>query len=435
LAEYTGMILTNLGRDLQAKAEAGTALSFTKVKIGDGQIIEGQTLEELTDLVHPLKILDIISVLAEGGGLCRIVSSITNTGITQGFYVREVGLFAIDPDLGEILYAISTTSAADYLPPEGGATVVNNQFDIIVVVGNASQITATISATGLINMGMFQAQQYENIIKNGDFWGWASDNGIPDGWAVINSDVLNSYDVSIIYWLTAPACMNLIKNAVGSEMSLCQTVIDAVIYRLKGKKVSLTTNIKTSVSSGVHATIQFLDTSSEVISTHHSAHHTGSDGYEELTISVVVPSNTYTIKVFAAAIDSDAPIGVVYIDEVTLVAGEVPMPFTNHPNDQYIKAVECQLGGDDSYFSLPRMQVGYTIINDIGAGLVGTIAVTYPSTFSNILSVVTTIDDADPSKYKVSVSDVTVTGFNLHIHNGDSVTRSLKACWIAMGVS
>jgi len=282
---------------------------------------------------------------------------------------------------------------------------------------------------------IFDNQQYENIIRNGDFWGWASDNGIPDAWAVINSDVLNSYDISVVNWLTAPACMKLLKNVVGSEMSLYQTVIDAVIYRLKGNKVSLTTNIKTTIASGVHATIQFLDTSGEVISTHQSAHHTGSNAYEKLTISAAVPSNVYTIKVFAAVIDSVALTGTVYVDEVTLVAGEVPMPFTNHPNDQYIKAVECQLNGYDSQYSLPRMQVGYTTINNIGAGLVGTIAVTYPSAFSNILSVVATIDDADPSKYKVSVSDVTVTGFNLHIHNGDSVTRSLKAYWVAMGVN
>lgn len=142
------MILTNKGRDLQAKAEAGAVLNFTKVKIGDGQLAQGQTLETLNDLINPLKILGITSVQAEAGGLCRIRANITNQGVTQGFYVREVGLFAQDPDLGEILYAIATATAADYLPPEGGATVVNNQFDIIVVVGNASQITATITTTG-----------------------------------------------------------------------------------------------------------------------------------------------------------------------------------------------------------------------------------------------------------------------------------------------
>ncbi|UED76108.1 phage tail protein [Brevibacillus sp. DP1.3A] len=151
MAQYTGMILTKKGRDLQAKAEAGATLTFTKAKIGDGQLGQGQSLENLNDLINPLKTLAINSVEAESGGLCRIRTNITNQGITQGFYVREIGLFAQDPDLGEILYAISTASAADYLPPEGGATIVNNQFDIIVIVGNASSINATITPSGLVN--------------------------------------------------------------------------------------------------------------------------------------------------------------------------------------------------------------------------------------------------------------------------------------------
>ncbi|MDT3416183.1 hypothetical protein QO009_002051 [Brevibacillus aydinogluensis] len=151
MAQFTGMILTKKGRDLQAKAEAGVTLTFTKVKIGDGQLAQGQSLEDLNDLVSPQKILTIGSVQAEGNGLCRIRANITNQGITQGFYVREIGLFAQDPQLGEILYAIATASAADYLPPEGGATVVNNQFDIIVIVGNATQISATISPSGIIS--------------------------------------------------------------------------------------------------------------------------------------------------------------------------------------------------------------------------------------------------------------------------------------------
>ncbi|MGF9822612.1 phage tail protein [Brevibacillus agri] len=168
MAQYTGMILTKKGRDLQAKAEAGATLTFTKAKIGDGQLGQGQSLENLNDLISPQKTLTISSVQAESGGLCRIRTNITNQGITQGFYVREIGLFAQDPDLGEILYAISTASAADYLPPEGGATIVNNQFDIIVIVGNASSISATITPTGLVNQEQLAnlQGQVDSLAKN-----------------------------------------------------------------------------------------------------------------------------------------------------------------------------------------------------------------------------------------------------------------------------
>lgn len=158
MANYTGMIITNKGKDLRSKAESGgITLTFTKAKIGDGQISQEQTLEGLNDLVNPLKILDIIGIQDEGAGQYRITTSVTNQGLAQGFYVREIGLFADDPDIGEILYAISTTSSADYLPAEGGTTIVNNQFDIIVVTGNASEISAIIPPTGLVVRSEFDA--------------------------------------------------------------------------------------------------------------------------------------------------------------------------------------------------------------------------------------------------------------------------------------
>ena len=166
MADYSGMILTNNGIALQVKAEAGAVLNFTKVKIGDGQLADGQTLQELNDLINPLQEANITSVQALTGGQCRVRANVTNEGVLQGFYVREVGLFAQDPDAGEILYAIATSTSADFLPAEGGATAVNNQFDIIVVVGNASQITAVISVTGYALLTDFNAHLAEKASQS-----------------------------------------------------------------------------------------------------------------------------------------------------------------------------------------------------------------------------------------------------------------------------
>ncbi|NTU28840.1 hypothetical protein HPY27_01525 [Brevibacillus sp. HB1.1] len=194
MSQFTGMILTKKGRELQAKAEAGALLKFTKAKIGDGQIGSGQSLEDLADLVHPLRVLDISSVQAEGG-LCRIRSSITNKGITQGFYVKELGMFAQDPDVGEILYAITTASAADYLPPEGGATTINNQFDIIVIIGNASQISATITPGGLVDQEQLAKLQgqVDSLAKS------VIGSGVVTGLSFTHSGLTASYTAGSAY--------------------------------------------------------------------------------------------------------------------------------------------------------------------------------------------------------------------------------------------
>lgn len=163
MANYNGMVLTKKGRDLQAKSEAGTKLVFTRVKIGDGQ---GGDYNALNDLVRPKKDLNISSIKAEGDGLCRIRTHITNIGLDVGLFVHEIGLFANDPDVGEILYGVTTATAPDYLPPAGGTTLVNHQFDIVIIVGNATEIHANIDTDGYVSKADFDEwmRKIERII-------------------------------------------------------------------------------------------------------------------------------------------------------------------------------------------------------------------------------------------------------------------------------
>jgi hypothetical protein len=165
MADYQGMLLTEKGRALLAKAQTGAVLHFTRVKIGDGEIQQGESLEGLNDLVSPKLSLEITHLQAESNGTCHIRTNITNEGLTEGFFVKEVGLFAMDPDLGEeILYAVTTASNPDYIPSDGSATVVNNQFDIHILVGNATNIQADVNPNGLVSQTDFD----EHVNKTDD---------------------------------------------------------------------------------------------------------------------------------------------------------------------------------------------------------------------------------------------------------------------------
>lgn len=147
------MILTNKGRVLQAKVEAGETLSLTKLKLGSGIIGEGQSLEALTDLVSPEQNLGIAEKTALENGLTEIKATITNAGLEEGYYVRELGVFAQDPDEGEILYAVTTDTAPDYLPAQGSATVLSQEFAIYIATSNVNHIEATIDPTALATIG------------------------------------------------------------------------------------------------------------------------------------------------------------------------------------------------------------------------------------------------------------------------------------------
>ena len=156
MPNWSGLVLTKQGRQLQAKVEAGTQLAITKLKLGSGVLPESKQLEELTDLVEPKQNVGIATIEAQDNGMCKVSATISNAGLSAGYYVRELGVFATDPDKGEILYLVATDSAPDYLPAEGGATVVSQEFAVYVSAGNTDNVVAEIDAGALATMGYVQ---------------------------------------------------------------------------------------------------------------------------------------------------------------------------------------------------------------------------------------------------------------------------------------
>lgn len=147
MGAFGGFTLTNKGRNLQAKAQAGAVLNYTRAAIGDGTLT-GQSIVALTALISAKKTLPITKLRMIPPDRAAVGTIISNQSITTGFYFREIGIFAQDPDEGEVLYAYANSGAnAEYLPPAGGPDVIEKSIDMLVVVGRASQVTATIDSS------------------------------------------------------------------------------------------------------------------------------------------------------------------------------------------------------------------------------------------------------------------------------------------------
>jgi hypothetical protein len=147
MADFRGTILTVRGRNLLAKAQTGVQLRFTKIKIGDGLWDTNTDPTQLDDLVSPKLSLSIQDIRVVGDGTVRLRFVLTNTGLSQGFFMREIGIYAQDPDVGEILYAVAYAGdRADFIPSDG-VTKVENVVDIYTVIANAENVTAVISDT------------------------------------------------------------------------------------------------------------------------------------------------------------------------------------------------------------------------------------------------------------------------------------------------
>lgn len=147
-------VLTKQGLKLQAKVDAGNAMQLTKCRLGSGTIGSGQQLEDLTELVAPVQTLPIASVTYSDDSHACIISAVTdNSTVTTGYYLRELGIYAKDPDDGEILYAVASDSEPDFIPAKGTSTVISQEIGVALTFANAANVTAAVntSATATIS--------------------------------------------------------------------------------------------------------------------------------------------------------------------------------------------------------------------------------------------------------------------------------------------
>ena len=145
MAEFAISVLTNQGRDLIAQTMQGKQLKFSKFVIGSGILPEDQDPAELSGLIAPRLNMDISRIFNPGQtGVATISGVTTNRGLTQGFFMREIGLFAFIPDTDiEILYSyLYAGEKSDFIAAQEGIDYLTYRFNLKVIVDQAKNITA-----------------------------------------------------------------------------------------------------------------------------------------------------------------------------------------------------------------------------------------------------------------------------------------------------
>lgn len=146
MAAFPKMTLTNAGQALQTKVLAGTQLTFTRIALGDGQLND-QPIVLLTALIHQTASVNVQSVRVIGTSTCQASGFFSNATISSGFQWRETGIFAQDPDVGEILYGYTNAGdAGDYIPTVQDTRIEKYIFTSITVA-NAQTVNITIPSS------------------------------------------------------------------------------------------------------------------------------------------------------------------------------------------------------------------------------------------------------------------------------------------------
>jgi hypothetical protein len=170
------LVITDAGEELIAKMVAGTTTAtFTKVGISPRDYSGVQT-EKLTDIEDVRQSTLVSNVVRTDGSKVEVLAAFENKDVTEGYYVRTVGIWAEDSDGNEILYAVATDSTPDYMPEYGGKTVSGISYRINIRVDRSSQVSVEVNpaATPTIE----QVENIERIIETHTERGVTDNEGI-----------------------------------------------------------------------------------------------------------------------------------------------------------------------------------------------------------------------------------------------------------------
>ena len=146
MAAFPKMTLTNAGQALQTKVLAGATLTFTRIALGDGQL-NGQPIVPLTALISQKATVEVDSVRVVNTSTAQVAGFFSNADISTGFWWRETGVFAQDPDVGEILYGYTNAGdAGDYIPTVAD-TRIEKYIYCSIAVASATTVDITIPSS------------------------------------------------------------------------------------------------------------------------------------------------------------------------------------------------------------------------------------------------------------------------------------------------
>lgn len=162
MAEYSKLYITNNGQALMAKMIAGSGnIDFTKVCSSSTQYTESQ-LQALTALSNIKQTTLVSKVTRTNEVAIKIDAAYSNVDLKEGYYMRTLGLYAVDPDKGEILYAVCIEKSNNcYMPPYNGVTVSAAYLQLYTTVGNADNVSLAVSPGAYATVGDIQALEKE----------------------------------------------------------------------------------------------------------------------------------------------------------------------------------------------------------------------------------------------------------------------------------
>lgn len=191
--------VTDVGRQLLGDIQMGASFVPTKIVIGKGYMPQGKTTRTMTAVADVVKELPLNKARKNTDGDAVFGAIFTNEDVQQAFYYRELGLYAkgvyyneaggVQSETAEVLYSYGNAGDnAELIPAYSTGSVVERQLDLLVYIGNDTQVSLTIETGLYVTIPVFNdtvaelredIEEVRYIVDSGDLkkYQWKMTNG------------------------------------------------------------------------------------------------------------------------------------------------------------------------------------------------------------------------------------------------------------------
>lgn len=134
-----------------AKLHSGSQLEITRVMVGEGQILDDGNLRDLEDLVAPVALATSTKPVTVGTTTSLIIQyrNDLNGGLDRDININEYGIFANDPDEGEILLHVANLGA--YYEPvpayKPGDPITSREYPVSIGIAEGVEVILSYMAS------------------------------------------------------------------------------------------------------------------------------------------------------------------------------------------------------------------------------------------------------------------------------------------------
>lgn len=156
---WENAVITTKGLALQAKLIEGTTLRITRAVTGSGFVTPG-LLQQQTSVSGETQPLTFRPVSYPEEGKCKITCDLSNEEVKTGYTAMQVGIYADDPDEGEILYFITQAESGTgtIIPSATEMPGYSAEWSFYFQFGHADDVTVLVDEANKATIEMLEGK-------------------------------------------------------------------------------------------------------------------------------------------------------------------------------------------------------------------------------------------------------------------------------------